>query len=511
MTTTVHPRRPRGDEGVSLVLALVFIVLVGLFATVALTKSQNTLASGQQLSLRGDAQYTADGAVDQALTALREDMLDADPSRCAQFTAPTSNGSYTLNGTTATWTCTLLGGRAKKATDVTTSDYAIVLTSPNLDALETQSGSDPLVVGGSIYLNGRQTNTPLKKEVNVQDGDVVSPVDSDCEADLNALTDITVTAGYIKACTEDLVASAQPSVDLPAAPGPTSVVLPMQTTLPGKAKPCKVYYPGLYTAAPTFDDLLNVNAKVDATYFVSGLYYFRNIGTWQLSTNGQTVIGGQRSVSEDTVALTSNDCGGMTDAKAMSLYAPLTGPHLVKTALPDIYFAYGVTWVLGQNSSVSPSNITLTLFTPPALGSSTQPFSLVSFGSSTNNYQKHTQSGPGTPTAVSGFSNNTKAHFNAKIMTPGSRLDLFTTNDTEAVARSGIVAYELLLKASSGGTGTGPSITAPYNKKNPPPPFRTVKIVTTDSTGATSTSVTSVATISNFPPYSVVTESWRSN
>lgn len=506
-------RRARGDDGVSLVLALVFIVIVGLFATVALTKSQNTLSNGQQLELRGDAAYTADGAVDQALSALREDVEGTEPSKCAQTDDPTETGSYALNGTTSTWTCTLLGGRAKKSTDVTTADYAIIVTSAATAAFQTQSGSGDIIVNGSVYLNGPQTNSLLKTNVQVKEGDLVSPVSANCETQLAALTNITVTSGFIKACTEGSVTTAQPTVALPSAPSAIAAVTapPLQTTLPGKPKPCKVFYPGQYTTAPNFKNLVNANQTVDAVYFVSGLYYFNGIGTWTLDASGLTVIGGERVVTEDTVALTGNDCDGMTDDTAMALYAPLLGANLTKTANPMIYFDYGVTWVLGNKSTLEPKNVTMTLFTPPVLAGSSSPFSLVAFKDDTNGYKKISTTGGGTPVALSGFSNNTKAHLNAKIMTPSAKLDMFSTNDTEAVARAGVVAYELLLQVSSGGSGSGLSIKAPYNKKNPPPPFRTVKVEAVDATGVTSTKVVAVVTISNFPPYSVTTESWRTD
>lgn len=496
-------RRPQGDEGVSLVLALVFIVLVGLFATVALAKSQNTLSSGLQLRERGQLQYALDGAIDRGLQVLRSDMEDVDPDQCAQPAAPTASGTLALNGSTTTWTCTLLAGRAKNSSDSSATDYAIVVTSPNANALETQSGSDDLIVEGSLYVNGKVSNSSLNKVVSLTEGDYVSPASrSGCDADLAALTKVTIAAGYLKTCTDQTVQDAQPVVDLPPAPTAPSVSIgelssawaEVKTGSGKNQKTCRVFYPGLYTSPP---ELSTYN------YFVSGLYYFNGIGTWGFDDSALRLTGGQRSVADDTPALTG-DCSDMVMNDVTAMGQPQIAA--IRAVIAGSTFTHGVTWVLGAGSSLDLNKGTVSLFTPPA-GASSQPLSLVAFPSAVDGYTPIGGASP--PLVVHGFSNNTNAHFNAKIFAPSARLELFSTNDTEAVARSGVVAYELKLQASNGGSGNGLAISGPPGKKNPPPPFRTVKIVATDTGGATSATNTTVATISNFNLYAVKVKSWR--
>jgi hypothetical protein len=495
-------RRQADDQGVSLVLALLFITLVGLFATVALTKAQNTTLSGVHLRERGQLQYTLDAAVERALQVTRTDMADTDPSQCAQPASPTATGSVSLNGVTSDWTCTLLAGRAKKSSDDTTTDYAVVVTSPSAGALTTQSGaSSDVMIGGSAYVNGAVSNSDLNKQIGLTTGDYVSPFRAgwDCDAALTALTDVSVATGFLKTCTEQSLADALPTVALPTAPVfDVSALFPngvdVVTKAPKKTDTtCRVFYPGKYTTAP---GLLN-----GANYFVSGVYYFSGIGTWTFDGNNLSVTGGQRAVAADSATL-NDDCKNMDDATALGQSAVAT----VLASIQPATFTNGVTWVLGGSSRISMPKGRVTLFTPP-VGGSSQPVNLVALGSAASGYAA-IGAGPGTPIALNGMSNSTEARFNAKVYAPSASIDIFSTNKTEAVARGGVVAYELALQASVSG-GDGLAISAAGGVANPPPPFRTIKIVSVDSSGGSSGTNTAVATISNFAPYSVKTKSWR--
>jgi hypothetical protein len=497
--------RVRGDEGVSLVLALVFITLVGLFATVALRTAETTTLSGVGLRDRGQLEYSLDGAVERGLQVVTSDMADADPSQCAQESSPSATGTLAVNSRTTTWTCTLLAGRAKKSSDRDQTDYAIVVTSPAANALTTQSGSDDLIVKGSVYVNGKVTNSALNKVLALVDGDYVAADSTSCDADLTALTRVSVDSDQLKSCTDQSVASAQPAVVLPTAPVvDVSGLHVTKTTGSGQSKKtCRIFYPGLYASAP---DLVS-----DGNYFVSGLYYFRNNGTIKFDSNTLTVSGGKRVTADDTAAL-SDHCSalGVTDDTAMAE----TSVAAVLSTLSGYRYSQGVTWVLGGTTSLELAKGKVSLYTPPT-GASSAPLSIVALPAASNGYLAISASGGGTPLAVHGFSNNTNAHFNAKVHAPSSRLELFSTNDTEAVARSGVVAYELQLQASNGGSGNGLAITGLPGRKNPAPPFRTVKIVGTDTSGGSTGKVTAVATVSNYPSstgaYEVKVKSWRSS
>lgn len=482
-------RRSTGDDGVSLVLALAFLVIVGLFATVALTKSTNTATTGRSLRDRGQLQYNLDGAIDKGLQVVRSDMTSTDPATCSQASSPTSSGTLALNGHTSNWTCSLIAGRAKKSTDISTTDYALVVTSPSDGSLTTQScASCSLDVGGAVYLNGKVANGDLTQSINLTSGDLVSPSSrSGCEADLAALTNMTTATGFLKTCTEQAVTQALPIVSLPTAPTyDVSTLLASGLSVAG----CRVFYPGLYTAQPI---LFN-----GANYFVSGLYYFNNIGSWQFTGNNLRVTGGQRAVTTDSPAL-AGACSGMSDATALA-----AAPLAVQSAIASYTYANGVTWVLSGNSAVDARRGAISLYSPPR-GSSSQPMSLVAFSAPTGGYAAIAG---GNPTILSGFSNNTQMIVNGKTFAPSADANFFSTNNTSAVTRGGLVAFTVELQASSPGSGSL-VISAEGGAGTPPPPFRTIKLVSAEP-GNIATN-TAVATVSNFSPYSVIIKSWRTS
>lgn len=483
-------RAARGDDGVALVMALVFMLVVGLFVGAALQKAQSTSASGQQVLVRGQLQYALDGGIDVALQALQQELSNGAPTRCVDAAAAPGVGSLTLNAQSVTHTCTTLAGRAAVAGDVTTTNYAIVVTSPNADALTTQSGaSSSLGIDGSVFLNGTVTNGALKKQLDLTSGDLVSPVSrAGCAADLAALTDITLTgSGQLKTCTEQTLAQAVPTLTLPAAPVEVATALKSGVQL----GTCRVFFPGRYSTSPP------AVSGAD-TYFVSGLYYFHNIGQWSIDDKNLDLTGGHRTVSTDS-AVPANGCTSMTDATALA--APLAVANAGTIGTP---YANGVTWAFGGTSSLDFKKGSVTLFSPPAIGTA-QPVNIYAVPTTGNGYTAITSVGAAV---ITGGSNLSAMLFNAKILAPTGTVSIFSTNNTVATARGGIVAYQLDLQASASGSG-GLVITAPGGIVDAPPPFRTVRIVTQDSSGGNSATNTAVATISNFAPFTIHVLSWR--
>lgn len=507
MTRVVGSRRPRGDDGVSLVLALVFILIVGLFATVALAKSESTLKGGQVVRDRGKTQYTLDGGIDRALQQLRSDVQLPDPALCAQPGDPSATGSVTLNGMTSNWSCTLQAGRAKKSSDATQTDFAVVITKVGSGGLTTSNAvNQPLIINGSVYMNGTLTNADLPKDLTIKDGaDFVSP----CPRDLSTLTAVVLVpaadgrAGY-KGCTDQSLAEAAGTAPLTAAP---SFVVPAGANaadpanllngvdIGSGANTCRVFYPGRYNAQP---DLLDGD-----NYMVSGLYYFANIGSLNLGSDKATITAGKNQVASD-LSGASGACSSMTDSIALGR------PEVSGTKASMPLFSYGATWVLGGNSAISVGMADFTMFTPPA-GGSDRPLNIVAYPTATNGYAPITSGS----TVISGFQNKGKATINGKVFIPSGAADFFATNSTVIQVRGGIVAGDLALAASASIGDGSVTFSVSGTSSPPPPPFRTVKIVTTAS-GTTATN-TAVATISNFAgsalppalPYPVVVKSWR--
>ena len=496
MRRTRRRRENRGDDGVSLVLALVFILIVGLFITAALTKSQATLVAGQSVRDRGQLQYGLDGGIDRAIQVVRSDMGTADPSVCAQPTpaaAAMGSGSLTLNATTTSWSCQLMAGRAKKSSDSDSTDYAIVVTSPASGALTTQSGSGTFKVGGSVYLNGEVKDSDINTNISVS-GDIVSPSsDASCAAHLDAMTKVAVSASnYLKTCSEQSASSAEPTVSLPTAPGAVYDISTLYAS--GLASgTCRVYFPGLYTSAPSFTNGDN--------YMVSGLYYFKDVAV-SLNSNSSTLIGGRRTAATDSPALTGS-CATMTDTTALGLLPAALRSTLTSSGY--VFASGGVTWVLGGTAAVTISKGVVSLFSP-AKGSSSQPMSIVAYKTATNGYAGIAT---GIPSVISGGTNNVTLQVNGKIFAPSGRVDLTATGSGSVQqALGGIVGYEVALKASTPAFGLF-NVSAPAGAGSPPPPFRTIQVVA--STSGNSARNTAVFTVSNFGTYAVKVKSWRTS
>src|SRR3954452_14343189 len=76
------------DEGAALIIALIFIMVVGIMITVGLSKTSSTAQSGYLLRNQAQAQYAADGGIDRALQVLRSDLSSNPPTSCTGLSGP---------------------------------------------------------------------------------------------------------------------------------------------------------------------------------------------------------------------------------------------------------------------------------------------------------------------------------------------------------------------------------------------------------------------------------------
>lgn len=496
-------RRARGDDGVALVMALIFLVIVALFITVALEKAQSTSLVGQQIRVRSQLQYTLDGGVDRGLQLLKGELSTGSPGTCTSPTDDDGQGTFDLNDQSARYTCRTIAGRAALSGDAGLTNFALLVTDPADGALTTQSGAGTnLQVAGSVYLQGKITNGDIGKPIDITDGDLVSPQSAACQSNLDAVSRISLTgSGQLRTCTQQTLAQSLPAVALPSAPtvdlSPTLGAGVLFTASGGRK--CTVFYPGLYTSAPVFGN----DSK---NYFVSGLYYFRNVGAWEVDDANVEVMAGQRALATDTSTPT-NDCSSMSmnDARATNPTAVVNAAAVaLSAAIAPYRFAYGATWAFGGSSKLNVKKGAFTLFSPPLNGSPI-PISLVGASSYTDaSYVSQVQ---GAPT-ITGGGNNSSMQLNGKLFAPKNYVEVFSTNNTVAAAKGGVVAFRILLKASASGTNAL-VISASNVAGTPPPPFRTVLIETTDNSGASSARNRAVAKLSNFSPFTVTVLSWR--
>lgn len=532
-------RVTKNDDGVSLVLALIFIAVVALFATVALDKAASTSQSGQQLRDRGKLQYALDGAVDRALQVLKKDVASQTPgspaSLCTSPAAATDMtqeaGGLVLNDHAVRYSCQTLAGKTAPDDPALDTNFAIVLTSTASNALDTSSGlaagqaatcaspGSALKITGPIYLRGFEDNTGANKRILVCGGDYVRYKSSNpacTSAELAAVTNVIVDTGYLKGCTEQTVDQAVATYTLPSAPTQVSngFYLDVPAGLGVNPPTCRVFYPGLYTAAPS----VRANTA-DANYFVSGLYYFQFNGQWAIGSN-TTVIAGRKQEPTDVgvlaVAGASTACAGVTDATALAALSTVLPPGLTQAGVTDYYFSTGgAQFVFGFKATLSNAGY-FTMYNPvppsatsPALNfvavrAATDPGQASGANDIAKGYQRwQVPNGP----VLSNQSASSAMIINGKVMAPSAPVQLSASNPTDGVVRGGLIAKTLDLGASV--TGGGLALSTPSYTSGPaPPPYRTVRIVASEPGGSSDTNV-AVATISNYSPFTVTVKSWR--
>jgi hypothetical protein len=535
-------RKTSDDEGVALVMALVFITIVATFAVVALSKSQTTTVAGEALRSRGQVQYALDGGIDYGLNKLVQEMRIAGPSGaslCATPGAASSLGSLTLNGSSVDLTCTNFGGSSRDGSSII-DNFALVVRGNGADALRTYGpgGAVPppaatcsdtpsgyFRIGGAVYLAGVQQNTPVDPGLLVCDGDVVEQQSSTCAASATALTHVVIgTAGHVRDCTDQTPEEATPTLVLPSRPASDPDVsachtdfnaagLPTYSGCTGSAtgagRVCRVFYPGHYTAYP------DLAGGSDGNYFASGTYYFdnatHNMGRWTVS--GKVVAGARTSTNDVGDNVGATNCSGINDASVASIVAPLQpGSAVTRLSAGIDVVNGGAQWILDGTSALEVTDLlTINSSRHPAAD---PPATLV-FGGYTP-----WSPPPGTSTPVASSTSCTMYYalcnsnsssnlsINGRLIAPTANVNLFSSQPTDNAVTGGAVVGTIRLGASLPGSAAT-LVTAPSGTSALPPPYRTVLLTAT--TSGTTDQEHVVATISNFGTFAARVKSWRSD
>jgi hypothetical protein len=521
-----------GDDGVALVMALVFITIVALFATVALTKNEGTSLAGQSLRERGKLQYTLDAGIERGLRRLTVEMASgsATPS-CASAGDATDLDPVTLNDHTATVTCTNLGGSARTTT-TSISNKALVVRSTDANSLRTygSSSSGPFAsatcsttpsgffrVTGPVYVTGPQNDSALGPPVLVCDGDFVQSSTYCTDTSIAALTRVKVaTATFVRDCTPQGAVEASGAAPTLEArpPGDVDVsnchanfdnsglLVGVPSCTPPGPSPgvnCRVFYPGRYAAAPP---LLSGSG---GNYFASGTYWFRDIGSWNI--NSEIVVGAELDPGDTGRDKADTNCAAVSDA-LIAASAPLflSSPT---TLLATRITSGGGIMVFDGASRVELTD-RLTVHSPPH--PATVPATTVVFGG----YQAWTPSGasePGTGnTNCSTFyalcNSNASSHLNTngRLWAPDAPFNLFASAATDNLIPGGAVVAKVRLGASTSGFPAS-SVSTFGSVTRDAPPYRTVRLVSSSTSSDIKNIV--VAEISNFDDYRPRVFTWR--
>lgn len=551
-------------------VALIFILVVGIMITAALSKTGAVLKSDYLVRSQTQVQYAADAGIERALQVLRDDV-STDPAHfCPQATAagapdtdmtkssdPSSQdpGGLSFNsnlsdsnnphaGLKVHYSCHTLAGGVPDNNQFDNFGFSIVTTggqkAGGVDrTLSTSNGAGKdLTVDGSVYIAGKAATADFNKNITVSNGDFIEFDQGNlqgCLTNLKSLAPangsgpiiVPTSAQHSATCGSETPLDAIPTPNLPAAPAaaPPSVNFPLIGTAT-----CRVFFPGTYTSAP---NLLTPHGggTPEANYFVSGRYNFDGIGNWTID-NGAYVFGGepdtaagdQSAVPGGSVkSIGDTGCAGVAGVTSATIKALLG-----LSSAPAGEWASGTQFIMGGTSTLTFKNGFLSLYTPPTAEG---PASLMAVRTAQWTPTGTTDVGNGYTawngsqalTSFSGSGNNVGFIANGQILAPDAPVSLSGTNATIAAARYGIVGKTVDVNATAAISG-GSFFFQPFggiNGKGTPPERRTVKVIScvdpnpgidclTAPTPSTLTE-TALATIENFGTRHIGVFSWRVN
>ncbi|MEY2420211.1 MAG: hypothetical protein QOI95_278 [Acidimicrobiaceae bacterium] len=451
MTRFARHKRAAGDEGMVMVMALAFLFLMSIVIFALLGQVDANFRTTRIVKSRGDRMYAADAALEWGIQKLK-----LDPTICSAAGGPTTIANVpTFNGRDVTLKCTPTFG-----TDLGASGWAVIATG----TLSKQSGGDPTITG-PVFATG-DISVQGGGNLIVKNGNVVDKYSSCAGKSAPGGLSISPTPPYGWQCTT--TAAPDPAHVLPAVP---VVIDPPALPVGG----CKVFSPGKYTTAPT---LGNDN------FFVSGVYYFENIGLWTVDNNTK-VIGGTPQTPGYEVPGLPGACSAVSDANGTGA----TGS--------------GVEFIFGGNSAIEVKNNTgVELFSRvPASGdTSTGGISVLAVPATGGGYLQETV---GTlllnvTTGGAGFSSH------GLVYAPNADINLFASSGTIAQLQNGVVGRNIALQASNVGSGLAITVDTAVHA-------RTVLLTATAaSTGEGDVAADARAEIRNdTAPPTMVVQVWR--
>ncbi|MEX2267137.1 MAG: hypothetical protein WEA75_00475 [Acidimicrobiia bacterium] len=329
-TTPKSPHtRAHGEGGTSLILAMGFLALMGTFTASILTVAFTSFKTTQVVRGSQDKHYGADGGADVAVQLLR-----ASSSYCPTVSGtPTNLPDQTINGRTVHITCqTLSGSTGTPGGGLAT--HSLVVTGYNNPngtpadrdhsfRTEGNTLADSVSIGGPVFNAGAfefNDDEPVVQIVGNLDQYNDSPGQYCSASKSNAAStgNPTVTGAWTcRVAASFPVPDPVPTLIVPTADAPAKIV----------QGECTIFFPGKYTATPTFD-------KNNKYYFASGVYYFPNLGNIHLAGE---LFGGKPGPTETQALTTATPCA--TDATANSL-------------IPGSATGSGVEFVLGGSSKL---------------------------------------------------------------------------------------------------------------------------------------------------------------
>ena len=549
-------------------VALIFILVVGILVTAALSKSGAVLKSDYLVRQQSQLQYAADAGVERALQVLRDDVssnpakfcpsaASAGPSDVDMTGSGDANskdpGGYAFNvnlgdgnsphaALKVRYACHALAGGVPDDTKFNKLGFAVVTTGGSTtggvdNTLTSSNGSGvDLSINGTVYVAGRVSPGQIKKNLTISTGDFIEFDQGNlknCQQNLHDVAPnatsgpiiVPTSTTYSATCGAETPLETFETTNLGPAPdaAPHFISYPLAPA----TETCRVFLPGTYTSAP---NLLNPKGggTPEANYFVSGQYNFDSIGNWTIDNKAILVGGtpGSGDQSQFPSGVSGVDKTGCKDFAGADATAIKT--MLGLTTSPVGEWSQGTQFILGGTSTIDMKNGQLSLYTPP---SGQIPASMIAVRTAgwtptgrTDAQQGYTAWAGNQPAInFQGSGNNVGFISNGQILAPDAPVSLSGTNGTTAAARSGIVGKTVDVNATAAVSG-GSFYFQPFGGGSglgTPPERRTVKVVAcadsnaavnclTAPTSSTFTE-TAIATIDNFGTRPIRIFSWRAN
>lgn len=429
----MRSRQLRDEQGASLVIVLIIMSVLGLILSGLLTEAGASVKYTSTVTNYEKKVYAADAGVAAGIQQLR-----LSNSSCATTNSTATLQAVTVNGYDAGVGCNVVAGST-----IGGFDYAIITRSSGPNSLVTQSGSAGKLANGQVYVGGSFDGNP---GMTLTNGNFKHGASSGCTSGATTLTGLTLDSGYSYIC-----GAAEPTVTAPTAPTLPSSPRASQTPTSGAGLGCTYFYPGKYISPPSLGSGTN--------YFASGVYYFENMGQWQLDR----VVFAGTPASYEQVAFKSPVPSGDSYTPKPTCANDGTAIAQAGGNAPEVT-GTGAQFILGGNSRIFLANTSqLEVFGRTLDGtSSTAAASVLSVPSSwvsagwmdADDRLACTGNGNNSPCAydfTNGSGPNSVIH--GQMYLPDQNVRLWSTNSVRAAVLGGIVVWELELQSSSSGNG----------------------------------------------------------
>ena len=280
MTAPPPSRRPSGDEGSVLIMALAFLSLFGLALAAALTFAETGFRTAGSVHTTAEQQYSADAAVEAAINTIRRDVgtgKEGPAATCFELLAAQVN--------TVPVTVQCQGRPGSGATTAPPGGGSLpvnsVLALPTnaAEGVVLSTGASPLVSGD--VRSGQTRAVPAGSSLTVQ----------------GSLTCRTVSGtGVVTASTSSCPTATPPTATDPGYAPPIANA-PAPAVVPAcPAGPTVTLAPGTYRSAVELNALTGGACAGKTFHLTPGVYYFEftDAGTHQWLVNDPTaqVVGG---------------------------------------------------------------------------------------------------------------------------------------------------------------------------------------------------------------------------